>query len=60
MLTGRWDPGTRHVEGLHCNRATQAEPICPQPETDPLFSPIHCHIKAGFMGTGAQRVSQPD
>lgn len=50
----------RHVEAPNCRRETQAGPVSPQPKIDPLFTPIHRHIKAGFMGTGARRVSQPD
>lgn len=53
------DSRTRHVEAPNCRRETQAGPASLRPEIDPLFTPIHCHIKAGFMGTGAQRVSQP-
>ena len=54
------DSRPRHAEAPNCRRETRAGPVSPQPKIDPLFTPIHRHIKAGFMGTGARRVSQPD
>lgn len=58
MLAG--DSRPHHVKAPNCRRETQAGPVSPQPKIDPLSAPIHHHIKAGFMGTGARHVSQPE
>lgn len=56
--TGPEAPGPT-VLGLLTVGGAWAGRAPPRPETGPLFSPIHRHIKAGFMGTGAQHDSQP-